>query len=83
MERRYSQTVCNQCKGNGHFEKVCQSAPMFKTDFAVTNQLTRTEILEYALHATSPTTAFNRHIKKNYSWVWVKNHSKAGTNGEG
>ncbi|GAA51773.1 hypothetical protein CLF_106778 [Clonorchis sinensis] len=52
---RHTQTVCNRCKKRGHLAKVCRSAPAFETNAAVTNQVTRSEIPEYVLHAAAPT----------------------------
>ncbi|OON21865.1 zinc knuckle [Opisthorchis viverrini] len=52
---RHTQTVCNRCKKRGHLAKVCRSAPAFDTNAAVTNQVTRSEIPEYVLHAAAPT----------------------------
>ncbi|OON23189.1 hypothetical protein X801_00906, partial [Opisthorchis viverrini] len=54
-ECRHTQTVCNCCKKRDHLAKVCRSAPAFKTNAAVTNQFTRSEIPEYVLHAAAPT----------------------------
>ncbi|GAA55531.1 hypothetical protein CLF_108237, partial [Clonorchis sinensis] len=52
---RHTQTVCNRCKKRGHLAKVCRSAPAFETNAAVTNQVTRSEVPEYVLHAAAPT----------------------------
>ncbi|OON19082.1 retroviral aspartyl protease, partial [Opisthorchis viverrini] len=52
---RHTQAVCNRCKKRGHLGNVCRSAPAFETNAAVTNQVTRSEIPEYVVHAAAAT----------------------------